>query len=69
MIISWESPGGGFVDELNGCGPFRDLEELLGAERLGAVEKNLSDVSTMGENLILLVALHSSFSFSSSSEL
>ena len=51
------------------CGPFRDLADiLLGVEVLG-VEKNVSDVWTIGENLIFLVSLQVSFSCSSSSEL
>ena len=76
MIISWERPGGGFVDELgvdavalvDGCdwGPVRGLVD---AEVLECVEKNFSDVSTVGENLTLLVSLQASFSSSSSSEL
>ena len=40
------------VELARGCGPFRGLED-----ELGAVEKNFSDVSTMGENLIFLVLL------------
>ena len=49
------------------CGPVRALEE---AEVLGAVGKKLSELSTIGENLILvcLVSLQASFSFLSSSE-
>ena len=61
LIISWDNPFGVGV----GFGPVLGLEDVLGV----VLGKKLSDVSTIGENLILLAALQASFSCSSSSEL